>query len=70
MSASAAWATVPAEASGPRLETTSSNVGRTATVAQHHAMTGRYQMTGEGLGNGAGANGSKVHDPQTSQAFK
>jgi hypothetical protein len=33
-------------------------------------MTGRYQMTGEGLGNGAGANGSKVHDPQTSQAFK
>jgi hypothetical protein len=43
--------------------------GRTAAVAQHHAVTGRYQMTGEGLGNGAGANGSKVHEPRISPAF-
>jgi hypothetical protein len=25
-------------------------------------MTGRYQMTGEGLSNGAGADSSKVHE--------
>ena len=43
--------------------------GRTAAVTQHHAMTGRYQMTGEGLGNGASANGSKVHEPRISQVF-